>query len=158
MRARIDTRPGLWPAFWTLGTARPWPHCGEIDIMEFYRGMLLANAAWGNEARWQPVWDDVRIPVETLGPDWSSRFHTWRMDWDRETIKLYVDDRLLNTVLLKETVNRDQEGANPFHEPHFLLVNLAVGGANGGDPAPTEFPARYEIDYIRVYQKYEECP
>src|SRR5579883_963892 len=25
MRGRIDTRPGLWPAFWTLGTAGRWP-------------------------------------------------------------------------------------------------------------------------------------
>jgi arabinogalactan endo-1,4-beta-galactosidase/beta-glucanase (GH16 family) len=155
MRARIDTRPGLWPAFWTLGTARDWPHCGEIDIMEFYRGMLLANAAWGNIRRWQPVWDDVRIPVESLGPGWSSRFHTWRMDWDSEAIKLYVDDRLLNTIALRDTVNRDSEGANPFHEPHYLLVNLAVGGVNGGDPGGTEFPARYEIDYVRVYQKVD---
>ena len=45
MRGRIDTRDGLWPAFWTLGVEGPWPGCGEIDIMEYYRGMLLANAA-----------------------------------------------------------------------------------------------------------------
>jgi CubicO group peptidase (beta-lactamase class C family) len=25
MRARIDTRPGLWPAFWAKGTRHPWP-------------------------------------------------------------------------------------------------------------------------------------
>jgi beta-glucanase (GH16 family) len=33
-----------------------------------------------------------------------------------------------------------------------MLVNLAIGGTQGGDPSATEFPARYEIDYIRVYQ------
>ena len=49
MRGRIDTRPGMWPAFWTLGSARGWPGCGEIDIMEYYRGMLLANACWAGE-------------------------------------------------------------------------------------------------------------
>ncbi|MHC4119462.1 MAG: glycoside hydrolase family 16 protein, partial [Planctomycetota bacterium] len=46
MRGRIDTRSGMWPAFWTLGVEGPWPSNGEIDIMEYYRGMLLANAAW----------------------------------------------------------------------------------------------------------------
>jgi len=45
MRGRIDTRAGLWPAFWTLGIEGSWPSNGEIDIMEYYRGMLLANAA-----------------------------------------------------------------------------------------------------------------
>lgn len=154
MRARLDTRAGLWPAFWTLGTARAWPHCGEIDIMEYYRGMILANAAWGNTKRWQPVWDSVKVPIDSFAdPNWSSRFHIWRMDWDTEFIKLYVDDQLLNTIDLNETVNRDDEGANPFHEPHFIIVNLAVGGMQGGDPSETEFPARYEIDYVRVYQR-----
>ena len=46
MRGRIDTRPGMWPAFWTLGRARGWPGCGEIDIMEYYDNKLLANACW----------------------------------------------------------------------------------------------------------------
>jgi beta-glucanase (GH16 family) len=34
-----------------------------------------------------------------------------------------------------------------------MLVNLAIGGENGGDPGGTSFPQRFEVDYIRVYQK-----
>jgi hypothetical protein len=34
-----------------------------------------------------------------------------------------------------------------------MLLNLALGGAHGGDPAKTIFPRRFEIDYVRVYQK-----
>jgi hypothetical protein len=30
---------------------------------------------------------------------------------------------------------------------------VAIGGDNGGDPSKTDFPSRYEIDYVRVYQK-----
>jgi len=154
MRGRIDTRPGLWPAFWTLGSARPWPGCGEIDIMEYYRGMLLANACWAGSQQWRPMWDDLRKPItEFADPDWSSKFHLWRMDWDKNQIKLYVDDQWLNTIELDKTINRTPDGANPFHEPHYILLNLAIGGTNGGDPSETEFPARFEIDYVRVYQK-----
>ncbi len=153
MRGRIDTRPGLWPAFWTLGSARGWPGCGEIDIMEYYRGMLLANACWAGERRWNAIWDDLKKPITDFDPDWSSRFHVWRMDWDKDNIKLYVDDELLNTIELSKTINRTPDKANPFHEPHYILLNLAIGGANGGDPSATEFPARFEIDYVRVYQK-----
>ena len=157
MRGRIDTRPGLWPAFWTLGSARSWPGCGEIDIMEYYRGMLLANAAWASQRRWSPVWDDVRIPLEQFkDPDWSRKFHVWRMDWDADNIKLYVDNILLNTVDLTRTFNKDSQGKNPFHEPHYIILNLAVGGANGGDPSQTQFPARFEVDYVRVHQKTSE--
>jgi beta-glucanase (GH16 family) len=154
MRGRIDCRSGLWPTFWTMGIDGEWPHCGEVDIMEFYRGTLLANVAWGTDRRWTPRWDSVKLPIEQFDqPDWSSRFHVWRMEWDERSIKLYVDDRLLNETDLTLTVNEDQAANNPFRQPHFILLNLAVGGANGGDPSQTEFPARFEVDYVRVYQR-----
>jgi len=154
MRGRIDTRAGLWPAFWSMGIEGEWPSNGEIDIMEYYRGMLLANAAWGTEKRWTPEWDIIRKPItEFNDPDWSAKFHVWRMDWDAESIKLYVDDLLLNTIDLKETFNRDQEGRNPFRQPHYILLNLAIGGTVGGDPSNTEFPAKLEVDYVRIYQR-----
>ncbi len=153
MRARIDTRPGMWPAFWTLGTEGAWPACGEIDIMEYYRGDLLANAAWGTQKQYEPRWSTTKKPVTSFkDPEWSRKFHVWRMDWDRQFIKLYVDDLLLNTVALDTTVNGDGSGKNPFRQPHYLLVNLAIGGTNGGNPEQTPFPARFEVDYIRVYQ------
>lgn len=154
MRGRIDTRAGLWPAFWTLGLKGRWPSRGEIDIMEYYRGMLLANAAWGTEKQWVPKWDDVKIPIADFkDPNWSTKFHVWRMDWDVDSIKLYVDDRILNTIDLKETFNKDKEGRNPFRQPHYIILNLAIGGSSGGDPSNTNFPAKFEVDYVRVYKQ-----
>ncbi|MEP6914566.1 MAG: glycoside hydrolase family 16 protein [Acidobacteriota bacterium] len=152
MRARIDTRAGLWPAFWTLGVAGGWPRNGEIDIMEYYRGMLLANVAWEGAER-QAMWADSRKPIASFNdPAWASSFHVWRMDWDEQAIALSVDGQVLNTVDLARTVNQDGSGINPLRQPHYLLVNLAIGGLQGGDPSATPFPARYEIDYVRVYQ------
>ena len=154
MRARIDTRDGLWPAWWTLGASGNWPHNGEIDIMEYYRGNLLANVAWGGAARSRAIWDDVRKPIATLGdPDWSKKFHVWRMFWDERSIRLSVDDVWLNDVDLARTVNEDGSAINPMHQPHYMIVNLAIGGTSGGDPSQTTFPSRYEVDYIRAYQK-----
>lgn len=152
MRGRFETRPGLWPAFWTLGVDGEWPGNGEIDIMEFYRGRILANVAWGTDRRWVAKWDAVSKPVtEFNDPDWDKKFHVWRMDWDENYIRLYVDDMLLNETDLKKTLNPD--GKNPFHQPHYILLNLAIGGQNGGDPSGTRFPTRFEVDYVRVYQK-----
>jgi beta-glucanase (GH16 family) len=151
MRGRIDTRPGLWPAWWTLGVDGEWPDGGEVDMMEYYRGMLLANVGWGSGRRWVATWDSVRSPVASFGAGWASRFHVWRMDWDADAIRLYVDDQLLNETLLDRTIDRDRH-TDPFHQPHYMLVNLALGGTNGGDPSATTLPARLEVDYIRVYQ------
>lgn len=153
MRGRIDARPGLWPAFWSLGSARWWPACGEVDIMEYYQGKLMACACWAGRRRGSSRWDTLRKPLaEFNDPDWSSKFHVWRMDWDEQSINLYVDDALLNSVSLEETVNGTWDQANPFRETHYLLLNMAVGGTQGGDPSETTFPARFEVDYVRVSQ------
>ena len=78
------------------------------------------------------------------------------MDWDEQFIKLYLDDELLNTIDLSVTINRQiGRGTNPFHQPHYILLNLALGGDNGGTIDDSAFPMRYEIDYVRIYQKNE---
>jgi beta-glucanase (GH16 family) len=78
------------------------------------------------------------------------------MDWTDNEIALYVDDQLLNRVPLDSLYNRDGSGFNPFRQPHFMLLNLAIGGDNGGDPSGTAFPNRFEVDYVRVYQRTEK--
>jgi beta-glucanase (GH16 family) len=154
LRARIDTRAGLWPAFWTLGVAKPWPSNGEIDILEYYRGKLLANVASGTAQPYTARWHSETKPVASFAdPAWSQQFHVWRMDWDATAIRLYVDDELLNETLLSQTVNQDGTGFNPLKQPHYVLLNLALGGDNGGELAPASLPGRYEIDYVRVYQQ-----
>ena len=64
-----------------------------------------------------------------------------------------LDDFLMNSADLSTTINKDSEGENPFLEPQYIIINLAIGGTAGGDPSGTIFPAFYEIDYVRVYQK-----
>ena len=150
MRAKIDVSNGMWPAWWTLGVAKPWPSNGEIDIMEYYRGKLLANIACGTNTPNKAQWFSNRAPVDSI---WASRFHVWRMDWDEEAIALYVDDSLLNKTPLDSLVNKDGSGFNPFKQPHYMLLDFAIGGQNGGDPSQTTFPKKFEVDYVRVYQK-----
>ncbi|MDF7800314.1 glycoside hydrolase family 16 protein [Pontiellaceae bacterium B1224] len=155
IKARIKTEAGLWPALWFLGVDGEWPSNGEIDLMECYGGNVLANACWGTEKRWKAKWDTTKTAVKSFGdPNWDERFHIWRMDWDNQTIKLYLDDALLNTIDLTKTINPTDRGpANPFQQPQYLLINLAIGGDNGGDPSKTEFPTKFEIDYVRVFQQ-----
>ena len=155
MRGKIDVRAGLWPAFWTLGIEGTWPDNGEIDIMEYYQNKLLANLIWGTGKPYVHQHSSARTPLKKLGgSDWADEFHTWRMDWDAESIKLYVDDRLLNEIKTNKTVNPGNGPIrHPFRQPHYLLLNLAIHGTCGGDPSGTEFPARFEVDYVRVYQK-----
>jgi beta-glucanase (GH16 family) len=159
VRARIDVSKGSWPAIWTLGETGEWPSNGEVDIMEFYlkSGVptILANVAWGTSTRWVAKWDSSTKPLSYFtgkDPNWVSKFHTWRMDWNKDSICLYLDNELLNYTLLNQTINATGVSPrNPFLQKHYFLLNLAIG-SNGGDPSQTNFPIKYEVDYIRVYQ------
>lgn len=161
IRARIPVASGAWPAIWTLGTDMEWPSNGEIDIMEYYQiqGVphILANAAWGSDKRYSAVWNTKTVPFTYFtdkDPEWASKFHIWRMDWDEEAIRIYLDDELMNETLLENTLNGSLgDYKNPFKQPHYVLLNLAIGGDNGGEPDLSAFPMIYEIDYVRVYQK-----
>ncbi len=158
VRARIPAVLGSWPAIWLLGSKYGWPSCGEIDVMEYYhvggRPHILANACWGNDQNGS-VWNSKRIPYQHFyerDPYWNERFHVWRMDWTAEYIRIYLDDELLNDINLAKTINGRAGGNdNPFHTPQYILLNLAIGGDNGGEPLPDSFPMNYDIDYVRVY-------
>ena len=57
----------------------------------------------------------------------------------------------MNDVSISTMHNAD--GTNPFDDPHYILVNLALGGNNGGDPEAPHYPTHYIVDYVRVYQQ-----
>lgn len=159
--ARIPTGGGAWPAIWTLGSHQPWPSCGEVDLMEYYRigGVphILANVAWGNDRPYDAVWDSSKVPFSHFtgrDPSWAQQFHLWRMDWDETAIRLYLDGELLNETPLSVTVNGSvAHHTNPFHSPQYILLNLALGGDNGGTIDESALPMRYEIDYVRIYAR-----
>lgn len=153
MRGKIDVSPGMWPAFWTLGVSGQWPSNGEIDIMEYYNKILLANIACGTSTRYKAEWHSRKKPIDSFPPDFFAKFHIWKMDWDEKAISLFVDDELLIKTELSRLNNKDSAGINPFKQPHYILLNLAIGGQNGGDPSGTSFPRKFEVDYVRVYQK-----
>lgn len=169
VRAKIPAHLGCWPAIWLLGAeSGEWPCNGEIDVMEYYPNhqtgeeQILANAAWGTQRRWTARWNSKTkrlAELEKANPRWRDEFHVWRMDWDESHILLYVDGELLNSIDLDETVNPradfwPYDGSNPFRDHHmYLLLNLALGGDNGGSLENTPFPCRYLVDYVRVYQK-----
>jgi beta-glucanase (GH16 family) len=147
VRAKMPKGRGVWPAIWMMGDDRPkvgWPRCGEIDIMEFVGmapGVVHANVHG----------PDLHTGGKTKVEDASEAFHVYAVEWFEDRMDFYVDER-------KYWSRRKDDPGNkswPFDKPHYLLLNLAVGGEWGGQKGIDEavFPQKYLIDYVRVYQK-----
>ena len=87
-----------------------------------------------------------RLPTPRWPPDWTDDFHTFGMAWSPTDIVWYVDGEETRRI-----TDSDYTIAN---QSMYLIANLAVGGNWPGTPDEnTQFPATFEIDYIRAYKK-----
>jgi len=157
VRAKLPSSAGTWPAIWTLGSnidekgnyfgntrgSVGWPHAGEMDIME----QLGSNK---NETLGTFHWHDTgtnaygTYGLKTSAPTSTTSFHDYILIWDADRMDIYVDDKLV--------VRMNNAPNVPFDNPHYLLLNVAMGGSLGGD-VPASFESDHmEIDYVRVYQ------
>jgi len=152
-RMKVPSGQGLWPAFWTLGfdaESRPWPHEGEIDILEVIgREPNVAqhhlHGATVSGGHWQ-------IARSRAGPAWHDDFHVYVVRWSEGRIEFRVDG-ITHGVVRRTDLPADWVW--PFDKPHFLLLNLAIGGPDSWPGAPdagTRFPASLLVDWVRVYQ------
>jgi len=152
-RDAVPLGRGTWPAIWMLGTnihEVGWPTCGEIDIMEFVGydpGVVHANIHTKkyNHSINTGRGDKTRVP------DACEAFHVYAVEWDKAHMDFSVDGKTYFSC------KNDGKGPEswPFDKDQYLILNLAIGGAWGGREGIDDaiFPVKYEIDYVRVYQK-----
>ena len=102
-----------------------------------------------------------RILVQALADAYRTQAEQWaaRLGSERVLRPLLVADHRPEAMCRWQTADQraDAPLPHPFRQPHFLLLNLALGGQRGGPLAQTTFPTRYEVDYVRVYQRQNEA-
>ena len=150
---------GLWPAFWTLGnnfSLVGWPRCGELDVMEMGSSAAISQgrinrrvgsaAHWDNDGNWASFSRSL-----DLVDDINDEFHVFSMDWTPERITTYIDGQLIWTYHIE--INTCAS-CSEFHKPHFIILNMAVGGTYTGllssGQITAAMPAEMQVDYIRI--------
>lgn len=152
-RIKLPKGVGLWPAFWMLGSnveKAGWPDCGEIDIMEhvgYEPDSIYGTIHCGAFNSIKRNQKGGRLKVSNLYDD----FNIYAIEWTPANIRFFVND-----IPFFEFSNLHKTSAEwPFDKPAFIILNLAVGGSWGGKEGVDEkiFPATYQVDYVRVFQK-----
>jgi len=153
-KIKMPWGPGIWPAFWLLGSdieTVGWPQCGEIDIME-YRGQqpnLVHGTVHG------PGYSGGAGITKSYGFEnnrFDVDFHVFAIEWGKDYIDYYVDNALYQRI----TPN-DVTGEWVYDHPFYIILNVAVGGDYVGFPtSQTLFPQIMEVDWIRVYEEVDQ--
>jgi beta-glucanase (GH16 family) len=149
MRAKSPTGPsnsrGLWPAFWMRPEGKG---KGEIDVVELPGGATYHQSATAAIFYdYTPVKQDNRFTLPAGHP--ADGFHRYTVDWDPTAIRWYVDG--------VQVWHRDRVSTpwfdEVFHKAYHLRLNFQVGGWLGAPDAGTTFPAEFQVDWVRVYQR-----
>jgi beta-glucanase (GH16 family) len=148
IRSRMPSGSGLWPAFWLLHTPA-YPDIHEIDIMEWVSpspDVVFMTDHFGTNYDTNSLQSQVTVSAS----DFTTAFHIFGLDWEADRIVWYADGVEIGRLTAPNTLH-DVE--------MYVIVNLAVGGDLPGSPeANAVFPASYDVDYVRVYQRDASNP
>ncbi|KKA28499.1 hypothetical protein TD95_004775 [Thielaviopsis punctulata] len=173
--ASANTQLGIWPAFWALGTAfrgnyTNWPAVGEIDIFEAVNGHATSmhtvhcgtnpggpcNEPNGlskhvDNGALRNSWLVVSVTIDrSRSGGWQNEALVWRIN-GTEVYSLTGGD-----------VGDMAAWAALAHSDHFLLLNVAVGGALPNALAATQTPVAateggpgsgMQVSYVGVFTR-----
>ena len=170
VRAKLAAGQGTWSAIWMLpsdpfkyattceqGTdwqgsedCNAWPNSGEIDIMEHvgYDMNRVHGTVHTKDYYWVKQ-NQRKASVEAKNV--SEAFHEYAIEWTPDRIDIFFDGTRYFTYI-------NESGAWeawPFDHPYHIILNLAVGGDWGRAGGPIDnsvFPAKMEVDFVRVYK------
>jgi beta-glucanase (GH16 family) len=161
-----DAGLGYWPAFWTLGDAyrgnyQNWPGVGEFDIMENVNGQNTTHGVLhcGTNPG-GPCNETTGIGQAHDCPgSCKTEFTEYALELDRsgatEELRWFAGGEQFHSV--KETDVDAKTWADATGHGHFILLNLAMGGAFpdgvAGQKTPTAATqpgGSMSVDYVSV--------
>ncbi len=154
VRAKLPGARGSWPAIWLIHeNGLGWPACGETDILEHITqetNVCYCTFHWGKNGSNQHKSHGSKRKFPDLVDGW----HVYWLEWTEEEMVLGVDKTEIARLKLSD-VHYPEGKQHPFLSPAHLILNLAIGGPGTWPEQPdaSQYPCRYEIDYVRYYTK-----
>jgi beta-glucanase (GH16 family) len=138
--AKLPSGIGTWPAIWLLpqnniyyynsSDSDPLQYLndGEIDIMEAIGAQPEIVTSSAQSRSYNPMLNDERIETDTVSDDTTS-FHDYGLEWTPNQLIFTIDGVPYHTVNRQPT---DNYKAWPYDQAYYLVINLALGGTDGG--------------------------
>lgn len=144
---KLPNAAGAWPAFWLLPTHHSWPEgvakLPEIDIMEAVWDVIQAKYHTAVHSNVDGEGGKMNSSTNTAstGMDLVNEYHRYGVSKEPDFIVFFFDGKEVHRVPTPDD----------HHDPVHILLNLATGGW-GGDVDVGEYPAHFDIEWVRVYE------
>jgi beta-glucanase (GH16 family) len=149
IRAKMPSGTGLQSAFWMWPEHKAYAfRSGEIDIAEDFGSIPetvaphvhMKNAIGADQG--QGAYCHVADPAGT--------FHNYLLVWLPNELKFKYDG-----VTCMDISNWDPgwplKAPQPFDQPFFMILQLALGSGSNAVNSSTPFPASMVVDYVRAW-------
>jgi len=130
---------------------RPSVGYGEIDIMEHLnfddKVFQTVHSDYTKNNRNKPP---KRYCEAKINRD---AWNTYGIEWHEKRIIFTVNGKTTHTYARMAELGENQW---PFDTPYYFIFSMQIGGnwVNGSGPTnPDHYPARMEIDWVRVYRR-----
>jgi beta-glucanase (GH16 family) len=169
VRAKLPQGQGVWPAIWMLpedDQYGAWAASGEIDILEAVNlGVECDTCEEGGEntilgtLHFGGVWpENLLASTEVSRPEVLDGFHTFGVIWEPGRFQWTFDGTVYAEKRAEDWSTTGSVSPNaPFDQNFYLILNLAIGGKlpegrGRGGVSRSDFPKRFEIDWVRIWQ------
>ena len=131
-KAKIPKGQGFWSSFFVV--AQAWPP--EIDVFE---SLGLGNDTWLTVHKGVGDYSQMQ---RLASVDLSEDYHVYGVLWEEDFVAWYIDGQ-------RVYYNNDRVPQVPM----FLYLMFSVGGWAGAPDETTVFPAHYDVEYVKVWQR-----
>ena len=154
IRFKMEKADGLWYAFWLLNDGMENDTTGgngavdgaELDILE----VVPHTGDFEMSVHWDGYYEHLKSYSEGIRVrnDFYDTYHEIWYLWDEDGYSLYLDGTDEKSLMFR--VSGIEHGDGTCAVPSYLIIS-AEFGTWGGEIDETQLPARFYVDYARVY-------
>lgn len=147
-RARLADTQGTWTAEYLIAENDRWPP--EIDVEEYLGRTpttLHMTTHWADRSGHHSTYHTEQDAPNVDYTQW----HVYTVEWEPGVIRWFVDGKPYGPT---------DPSAKPYisYVPMYIRINTALGGWGGAVDARSVWPQFHDVDYVRVYRRYDAPP